>query len=256
MADRPIIFSGPMIAALLREAKAPGTGKTQTRRPLRKQPPPECSINYTLGRETWLPVEKRTPLVRHFEAWRGPLYKAKPEIAMCGSFTVPLIYEPGDRLWIRENFVFQQWHQGFVGIDYVCDSGSPFLTYRRPPEGARIVLSTRYEKRQPSIHMPRWASRLTFLVTDVRVQRLNELTDEDALAEGVVWDVDKGWFHVPGVTHPGTAFTVLARTTPREMFAALWDTLHGSGAWLANPYVVAITGRPELRNIDVEVTPR
>ncbi len=104
----------------------------------------------------------------------------------------------------------------------------------------------------PSIHMPRRLSRLTLTVTGVKLERLNDITEADALAEGVVWDADKQWFHVPGVAHPNKEFPVLSRVTAREMFAALWDVIHGSGAWLANPWIVAVSFETALRNIDSE----
>jgi hypothetical protein len=99
------------------------------------------------------------------------------------------------------------------------------------------------------MHMPRWASRLTLTVTDVRVERLQAISEADALAEGVVQHRD-GYFEVPGVRHPNKDFGALARVTAREMYAALWDVINGSGAWLADPWIVATTFEVALRNID------
>jgi hypothetical protein len=84
----------------------------------------------------------------------------------------------------------------------------------------------------PAIHAPRWCTRLELELTASRIEPLNAITDEDAIAEGIV-DGPLGW-HVPGVAHPIKAFPILSRTTPRLMYAALWDTLHGSGEWLGN----------------------
>ena len=79
--------------------------------------------------------------------------------------------------------------------------------------------------------MPRWASRLTLIVTDVRVQRLQDITVEDALAEGV-------------------QKTDEYLDMPRMAFRALWDSLHGPGAWNDNPWVCALTFDVHRRNID------
>ena len=82
---------------------------------------------------------------------------------------------------------------------------------------------------KPSIHMPRWASRLTLEITDVRVERLNEISEEDAIAEGV---------SVDGVGNPGGPMRVHQRA-----FKILWNQINGPDSWAANPWVWAITFR-------------
>jgi hypothetical protein len=106
--------------------------------------------------------------------------------------------------------------------------------------------------RLPGMYMPRNVSRLTLTITEVRHQRLHDITDEDAIAEGIVERVPgvAGDYWVPGVEQRDPNFPWLSRPTPREMYAALWDTLHGSGQWLGNPEVVTISFEPKLRNID------
>ncbi|MEH7827630.1 hypothetical protein [Gemmobacter denitrificans] len=91
---------------------------------------------------------------------------------------------------------------------------------------------------RPSIHMPRWASRITLTVTDVRVQRLQQISEADAVAEGVSpisEPNDLKWEHY---SPHGVAF------------AALWNSLHGHGAWEANPWVVVPTFTVAHGNID------
>jgi uncharacterized protein YhfF len=91
---------------------------------------------------------------------------------------------------------------------------------------------------RPSIHMPRWASRLTLTVTEVRVQRLQEISEEDARDEGAglllheheYWDGDPDCY--------------------RKLFRVLWTAIHGPAAWDANPEVVALSFTVERRNID------
>ena len=85
-----------------------------------------------------------------------------------------------------------------------------------------------------SIHMPRWASRLTLLVTDVRVQRLQEISRGDAMSEGC--------------TFPNMA----KGDDPRQWYAELWEQINGRGSWDANPWVVALTFAVQRRNIDAK----
>lgn len=155
--------------------------------------------------------------------------------------------EPGDRLWVRETF--RRW-QGSASGKTACyvadgvwlDHGSGWTG---KPEGITWCTPA-----TPSIHMPRWASRLTLIVEAARIEPLQAITEADAIAEGCVWDDAKSSFWVPGVEHPNKDFPYLSRPTAREMYAALWDTIHGSGEWLKNPEVVALTFRVEADNID------
>src|SRR5690606_34593004 len=117
-------------------------------------------------------------------------------------------------------------------------------------------------KTRVSIFMPRWASRLTLTVTDVRVERLQDCSEEDAIAEGVetdLWDMAPvardysrpdghfvGWDI--GILPPNTS--VDADRVGRESYRTLWDSINGAGAWEANPWVVAVTFTVEQRNID------
>lgn len=114
------------------------------------------------------------------------------------------------RLWVRENTIRTP-----AGIAYAADGG------RHYDAGERLPVTS-------SIHMPRRASRLTLDVADVRVQRLQEITEEDARAEG--YDTEIGG--------------------PRNWFCVLWKCLHGNDAWDANPSVVAINFHVRRRNID------
>lgn len=93
-----------------------------------------------------------------------------------------------------------------------------------------------------SIHMPRWASRMTLRVTDVRLQRLHEISEADAKAEGM---------REPYLADGDPPFTERATVLDRRrQFRNLWNTLHGAGAWAANPPVAAITFEVIRRNVD------
>lgn len=204
MRDRPIIFSAPMVRALLA-----GT-KTQTRR------------------LAW--VKGRSMAMRRASPWQR--------------------VQPGARLWVRENWQFapqrycscpqgaepapcDDWQDG-TG----CQSNRGGVVY-----AADDVKAARW---RPSIHMPRWASRITLHVEAVRVQRLQDISEEDARAEGVT----------PAIEPPTAAalMTAVGRGAVfmphRSAFANLWNSLHGPDAWAANPEVVALTFRVTKGNID------
>jgi hypothetical protein len=107
---------------------------------------------------------------------------------------------------------------------------------------------------KPAIHMPRWASRLTLLVTATKIERLQDISYADAIAEGVEWEsADPPFYYVPGIMpHSLTAVGVEepGGRHAERCYAKLWNHLHGPGSWEANPEVVAITFKPVLQNID------
>jgi hypothetical protein len=195
--DKPIIFSAPMVQALL------AGRKTQTRRLLKK------------------------PAAIDALAVFGPKFLTLPgNVDLVG-------YAPGARLYVREAF----WSCPTA----LTESGWDVHAYRADDDGP-----ARGRKLRPSIHMPRWASRLTLTVTEVRVQRLQEISEADAVAEGVerlngagpnrfsVWLGD-GWFNDPSA---------------QECYARLWRNIHGPDAWDANPWVAAISFTVQHGNID------
>lgn len=211
MTDRPILFSAPMVRALL------SGRKTQTRRVL-KVP------------ETWI-----KDLVEEH---------ATPEVLKEYSrFAV------GDRLWVRESgkqLGYAKSHDPVLREDIYAPCGFFYTA-----DGATIYMADEfeghdYEQTRPSIHMPRWASRLTLTVTDVRVQRLQDIDGIDACEEGARW-LDEG----RGAEKWGVPDVVpYERGLPRDAFAALWKSIHGPDAWEANPWIVALTFSVERRNVD------
>lgn len=82
-------------------------------------------------------------------------------------------------------------------------------------------------KRRPSIHMPRWASRIDLEIVERRVERLQDISDNDCLAEGVTPDMDIRWQS--------------GDDTPRGMYGELWESINGPGSWEANPWVWVIS---------------
>lgn len=187
MKERPILFSAPMVRAILSGAK------TQTRRIVKP---------------------------RHMatvDAEQFPILAMFPY----GS--------PGDKLWVRETCRAEAIDdEGLCGVRYVADGQfMPIANTReasdrwvplywyRGMEGATV----------PPIHMPRWASRITLEITGVRVERLQDIREADAEAEGIQEIVDAG------VDHDGT---------PRDAYRALWEQINGPGSWNANPWVWVI----------------
>ncbi|THV13756.1 hypothetical protein [Rhizobium rhizophilum] len=134
------------------------------------------------------------------------------------------LIKAGDRLWVRERTHIDG-RQANYAADFHPEHDLCGLGYR------------------PSIHMPRWASRLTLTVTEVRVERLQEIIENDADAEG--WPAPENRAK-SGVAEIRDAY-------PIGWYAWLWETINGPGAWDANPWVVAYTFTVERKNID-EVT--
>lgn len=204
MTDRPIIFSAPMVRALL------DGRKTQTRRVLKPQP---VWDNGALGIED---AKGRWIFASNTENGFG---EGLPRSA----FRMP--YTSGDRLYVREAHKL---------IDQHCDYRADW------PEATQHLFRWR-----PSIHMPRWASRLTLIVTDVRVQRLQEISGEDCIAEGVDCETcAASWTVGRSACNQRGCFEI------RQNFRTLWNSLHGPGAWAANPWVVAISFDVKRGNID------
>lgn len=231
--SKPMLFSGPMVRALLEGRK------TQTRRIV--------SDGNTQGNWKWSEYHQE-------KAWvdpgpspagnPGPYLKAqvRAEALRAKKWTaddviVDRIYprvSPGDAMWVRETWAPTLRGRGLYGwqdlIEFPAD-GTKIEVPKEHTAWFDRVSEHGYHNR-PSIHMPRWASRITLKVTDVRVQRLQDITREDALAEGI----DQSFTG----TQPGfgiaslEAFAVLA-------YSRLWESINGKGSWDANPCVWAYT---------------
>ena len=209
MSDRPIIFSAPMIHALL------DGRKTQTRRVLRPQPSARPELHEPMSDED-----------AYWAVFDGD------EIA----HRVQVPYAPGDRLWVREG------HAMVPATAYRMSEG---VAQNADPKDCDRACIYRegwdrsnggFRWRSP-IHMPRWASRLTLTVTDVRVQRLQEISEDDARTEGfgsLITTVDK----------------LGPSITARDGFRDIWNSIHGPDAWDANPWVAAISFTVHRCNID------
>jgi len=105
------------------------------------------------------------------------------------------------------------------------------------------------------MHMPRWASRLTLTVRDVRVQRLQDISEADAQAEGCLMDPEPDEYGglMPAEIAHDNGIGDVGWDSARDWFANLWNTINGPDAWEANPWVAAISFDVHRGNID-EVT--
>jgi len=211
MKERPIIFSAPMVRAILAGAK------TQTRRVVKGAP------------HDWAPVQPQvyspTVIDRRGDEQPGPAaYGAGNADGECW-IRCPH-GQPGDRLWVREAWARDDedgclMYRADVGREMDADAW----------EQGRIEGVPRYRWR-PSIHMPRWASRITLEITSVRVERLQDISEADAAAEGVTPKWEPGCSGRLMEALSGFSFRPAA-----SAYADLWESLHGPGSWDANPWV-------------------
>ena len=232
MSERPIIFSAPMIRALL------GGRKTQTRRVLKPQPPSNEHIRARSGASYgwWRPDNAVGMPFRPV----GPVWAVRE--AMGGeplNLTPP--HEVGDRIWVRETFRFDaEWDDckpadfdRADAIHYDADGDQSLGLWGDPFTLGRT--------RSP-IHMPRWASRLTLIVTDVRVQRVQDISEADAIAEGAECDTC--------IAMQQSACRRRGCPASKVAFQDLWNSIHGPEAWDRNDWVAAYTFTVHKQNID------
>lgn len=214
MTDIPIIMSGPMVLACLREVEKPGTGKTQTRRLLYTKRKWKSGI--TPASVSFLRDHPPPPTFAVDECWSlSGWHKAKP----------------GDRLWVRENWRADDF-----------DPENPARTIYQADAPSDVLRETKGIIRwRPSIHLPRERSRLTLIVAATRIERLQDITEADAMAEGAE-------LRIAGSGMTGSIHYTIA--TYRTGFVHLWGQLHGTESWLTNPEVVPIRFVPHLCNID------
>lgn len=204
--ERPILFSAPMVRAIL------DGRKTQTRRIIKPQP--EGIVD---GNPYW-----------HVGGFRTSGLSLNPLECPYG--------KPGDRLWVRESFktdirdplncviyTATPEYGKYRDTGELVRSSFPDGSLPTREESERAMLP-KFWKGKPSIHMPRWASRITLDITDVRVERLQDISEEDAIAEGC---------------ERRECCTGSGRPIYPAVFAfrELWESIHERGLWDANPWV-------------------
>lgn len=210
--ERPILFSAPMVRAILE-----GT-KSQTRRIVKPQPPAYAGD-----------IEESSDYPGEFFYWLGGSDHGATFLCPYG--------QPGDRLWVRESWLFVGTDMARLGRTHVNQDG--VIEYQ---DGTRQTFTThhanverwmtRKQQWRPSIHMPRWASRILLEVTAVRVERLKSISQEDALEEGVTRQMLNDFGCAAGESEEDFNFHRARRT-----FQLLWESINGPGSWEANPWV-------------------
>ncbi|HDV9491867.1 TPA: hypothetical protein RKV74_004676 [Citrobacter freundii] len=205
MTERGMIFNSEMVRAIL------DGRKTQTRRIIK---------------------------LSHERGMLNPVIKGRNgEITSVSCRLAPLLCpygQPGDRIWVRETFngfwldddVIQEIKDGVSLASELCDYKADYSDGSKPAEGWT-----------PSIHMPRWASRILLEITDVRVERLNAISQADAIAEGAP------------PSHPSIDCVSQEYGFPdfsRSWFGQTWQHIYGEESWQANPWVWVI----EFKRID------
>ena len=226
MKERPILFSDPMVKAILNGRK------TMTRRVIKHDVPFATSTYFDEETSRWY--------------WDMKCGVADPCLGKCP------YGQPGDRLWVRETWRVGSWREddGQIAVDFKAD-GFPHQKWRTVPdpdkfndlweestqEAEKVYgMKERYGWKpgkspcrwRPSIFMPRWAARIILEITAIRVERLGDITIEDAQAEGVT---------PLGVEGDGRRW--------RAAFRELWDSLNAKRGygWDANPWVWVIEFR-------------
>jgi hypothetical protein len=197
MKERPILFSEPMVQAILA-----GT-KTQTRRVIKGAEDWDRDARYVrilpIGADgvAAMPVD---------QFWR-----------MLGGGIRCHYGQPGDWLWVRETFM---------------DLGMVALYRADPAASTEAALVAPGQPWRPSIFMPRSLSRIMLEITDIRVERLQDISESDAMAEGIVDAADGNGFQLADTTH----YT----GNPRDSYFSLWDDINGQGSVEANPWIWVI----------------
>ena len=217
MKERPILFSGPMVRALLND------NKTQTRRVLK--------VPHENPMGKWEVLPFGGPNGGHTRDGKTVPYQNVISHTRTGEIIACPYGQPGDRLWVRESFA------------HVYNTNAEPLA--RSPEDVAYMADGMTADRhvygawKPSIHMPRWASRIILDITSVRVERLQDISDADCIAEGCTQN-HNGYYR--GGPHPESGMKQMA--TAKDAYRDLWESINGPNSWAANPWLWVISFTP------------
>jgi len=235
MKERPILFSGEMVRAIL------DGRKTQTRRVMNPQLKSiDYEVNFVSTKVDALPFPDGKVCLPG-----GPASSGYPSLAEYCPFG-----KPGDRLWVRET-----WYDDLMARS--ISDGIEGIYYRADGECCEQIPECQCAdggkpKWRPSIFMPRWASRLTLEITRVRVERLQDISEEDAKAEGFEpiifdeFDIAEIMFNDPDCQEAEVLEILGPGQIPAKAdFSLLWDKINGKKhPWASNPWVWVISFKP------------
>jgi hypothetical protein len=221
---RPILFTGAMVRALI-----DGT-KTQTRRLVREQ----GRLRAGRGDDG----QPATEYLNQWGSWQPWVTNAKTMRCPYG--------QPGELLWVRETWAVSSIYDGVRPRDV------PRFGVRYAATGERRGI-----KNRPNIFMPRWASRLTLRLTGIRAQRLHDIGEADALAEGIEHAIRPfgDWKLIDGIWDASLKALQTGEQReppPRIKYAHLWNTINAADGirWADNPWVWALTFTVHQANVD------
>lgn len=211
MTEKPILFSAPMVRAIL------DGRKSQTRRIIKPQP---------VG-PVFIATDPKTP--RYCLPYN--------ETLTMGGLAMRCPYgQPGDRLWVRETCRAEELPSGLDGVRYLADDCFIPIENTEAASDAWLSLAAYRQRlsghhkcrKMPAIHMPRWASRITLEITGIRMERLQDISESDALAEGI---------------DPKFPPDEQVANAARMRYADIWESINGPGSWAANPWVWVVEFR-------------
>lgn len=222
MKERPILFSAPMVRAIL------AGRKTQTRRAVRKQFAPDAD-----PAEVPASSPEGWQITGHSGLWWD-------DAASCFDDAIKCPYgQPGDRLWVRETWQgpLLEYAGDYQRVNRGLSINNPeHCVYRATDKMDAVDDDGKELGWRPSIHMPRWASRILLEITGVRVERLNDISEADSAAEGLYHDGDIP-FNMPWFVEPED---VQGYSQAKDCYSVLWEQINGAGSWDANPWVYVV----------------
>lgn len=235
--ERGMIFNAEMVRAIL------SGQKTQTRRIMKSQPYQSKSRKG----DYWFSCNKMQSMVHvsDFIPGNSAIPDAHEFFSKCCPFGAI-----GDRIWVRETWMPDAPRDGtWPSVEFYGCKGAPLSmipTRFKKPEHCIHRASWCGERMigwKPSIHMPRWASRILLEITNVRVERLNDISEQDAIAEGI----DTDWLAESQDNYDCIAdHNMTGRLTAKGHFSYLWQSIYGddkSKCWEKNPWVWCISFR-------------
>lgn len=241
MKIKPILFGTPMVQSLL------DGNKGMTRRLL-----PDWQEPGILDSGKWMAMANRHRRWG-FGAFGDTEIDCIKELQSLAGGSCPYGTKR-DLLWVREGFRCNGWATDVATIFYKANEHDSYteMCEQYPVEGKkRLKVSSTWK---PSIHMPRWASRLTLEITGVKIERLNDISEADAKAEGITmvpFYPDDGYPLSQGFMFGRNDDKAPLETCAKNAFISLWESINGDASWDDNPWVWVVEFNVHRINVDV-----